>query len=88
MKSPSLDLSRFQVVKGNRGSLRGEMLDSFRRYLNPDRRASGYGELSHPRLAQIVQHIETDDLVAFLKQCQTAKCGFSKCFWGSLKTKK
>ncbi len=33
-----------------------------------------------------MSHLKKDDLYFFLKQCENAKCGFSACWWGALKT--
>ena len=33
-----------------------------------------------------LSHLNISDLYFFLKQCEVAKCGFSACWWGALKT--
>lgn len=87
MKADLLNHDRFKVVKGAKGSERGDLLDRFLWRLNPAREAAGYKPLTHGRLSYILQHIPTDELHGFLKECEHASCGFSRCFWGSLKMK-
>lgn len=88
IKKFSADLSRFQVVKGNRGSARGEMLDKFLEKLNPSREAAGYKPYSHARLSVLLAHIPTDDLFPFFRQCETSDIPFSAYFHWALKVKK
>jgi hypothetical protein len=86
IKSAQFDLSRFKVVKGNRGSARGEVLDMFLNRLNPSRVAAGYKPLSHSRLAVMLAHIkQVDELHAFYRQCDQAGIPFSAFFHWSLK---
>ena len=85
---PNLDLSRFTVVKHNRGSARGDLLDQFLERLNPPRVVSGYRPYTHARLSLMLAHIkETDDLHAFYRQCDAAGIPFSVYFHWSLKPK-
>lgn len=87
MNPSLLNPDRFNVVKGRKGSERGDLLDRFLWRLNPPREAAGYKPLTHGRLSHILQHVQTDELYGFLKECETASCGFSRCFWGRLKVK-
>lgn len=87
-KKASVDLSRFKVVKNNRGSARGEMLDEFLARLNPSREAKGYKPFSIKRLAMMLSHVPTEDLHAFYKQCDQAGIPFGAYFHWSLKPKK
>lgn len=82
------NLSKFKVVKNNRGSQRGEMLDKFLERLNPPRIADGYKPLSHSRLSKLLAHIPTEDLHAFYKQCENSDMPFGAYFHWSLKVKK
>lgn len=89
MKPLASNMARFKVVKGNRGSARGEILDRFLARLNPSREAAGYKPYTHARLSLLVQHIKgADELEAFYKQCDTAGIPFSAYFHWSLKPKK
>lgn len=87
-KSATTDLSRFKVVANNRGSARGELLDKFLARLNPARKADGYREYSHARIAVMLSHIPTDDLYAFYKQCEDAGIPFGAKFHYELKPRK
>lgn len=88
-KSVAANMARFQVVKGNRGSARGDILDRFLERLNPPRVASGYKPYTHARLSLMVQHIKgVDELEAFYKQCDKAGIPFSAYFHWALKPKK
>jgi hypothetical protein len=42
--------------------------------------------LSPTFIAFKMSHLKIPDLYFFLKQCEQANCGFSPCWWGSLKT--
>jgi hypothetical protein len=88
-KRPTTDLSRFKVVKGNRGSARGDLLDRFLERLNPPRKEAGYKPYTHARLSLMLQHITAiDDLHAFYDQCDKAGIPFSAYFHWALKPKK
>lgn len=88
-KRVTSSMSRFEVVKGNRGSGRGEILDRFLERLNPSMIAAGYKPYTHARLALKVQHIKGDDeLHAFYEQCSKANIPFSAYFHWALKPKK
>ena len=88
-KSATASLDRFQVVKGNRGSARGELLDRFLARLNPAREAKGYKKYTHSRLSMMLQHIkDVTELDAFYKQCEKSDIPFSAYFHWSLKPKK
>ena len=52
-----------------------------------DEVAGGYAKLTHGRLSMMIAHIPTDELRGFYQACETASCGFSRCFWGRLKVK-
>ncbi|MER0170329.1 MAG: hypothetical protein DU489_06945 [Nitrosomonas sp.] len=78
----------FQIIKNNRGSQRGEMLDKFLEKLNLARKGDGYKLLTHSRLSKMLSHIPTEDLHAFYRQCETAKIPFGAFFYWSLKVKK
>lgn len=88
MEKIRFDGAKFKVVKNNRGSERGELLDKFLVQLNPSREKSGFKPLSHARLSQLLSHIPSDDLHAFYRQCETANIPFSAYFFWSLKIKK
>ncbi len=83
-KSQAFDMSRFQVVQGNRGSTRSDLLDRFLERLNPPRLAAGYRPLSHGRLAAMFKGVPTGDLYPFFKDCERAN-DFSRFFWWSFK---
>lgn len=88
-KRVTSSMARFQVVLGNRGSARGEILDRFLERLNPSRVAAGYKPYTHARLSLMVQHIKgNDELHAFYEQCDKAGIPFSAMFHWSLKVKK
>ncbi len=88
LKPLATHMARFQVVKGNRGSARGEILDRFLKRLNPSREAAGYKPYTHARLSLMLQHIKgTDELHAFYEQCGKAGIPFSAFFHWSLKPK-
>lgn len=82
--NPLFSMDRFQVVKNNHGSQRGEMLDKFLARLNPPRIAEGFRPLTHGRLSQLLAHIPTEDLYAFHRSCEQAN-SYSRFFWWSLK---
>jgi len=42
--------------------------------------------LSPTFIAFKLSHLDVEDLHYFYKQCEQANCGFSKAWWGSLKT--
>lgn len=86
IKRANFDFSRIQVVKSNRGSARGEMLDKFLERINPGRKAVGLRPYSHARLSQLLQHVPTDQLYPFYRDCERAK-NFSAYFHWSLKPK-
>lgn len=89
IKTATTDMSRFKVVKNNRGSARGELLDKFLARLNPDREASGYKPYTHARVSLMLQHIKAiDELDAFYKQCEQSGIPFGAFFHWSLKPKK
>jgi hypothetical protein len=89
MNRITADLSRFQVVQGNRGSARGDILDRFLERLNPSRVAAGYKPYTHARLSLMLQHIKgADELHAFYEQCDKAGIPFSAYFHWALKPKK
>lgn len=81
-------MERFSVIKGNRGSARGEMLDKFLARLNPGRVAGGYKPLTHARIGKMLAHIPTDDLYAFYQLCERSDLPFGAFFHWSLKPKK
>lgn len=87
-KPLTASLDRFQVVSNNRGSERGELLDKFLARLNPARKADGYREYSHARIATMLAHIPTEDLYAFLRACETSDIPFGAKFHYELKVKK
>ncbi len=80
--------TKFKVIKNNRGSQRGELLDKFLSRLNPSRIADGYKPLTHSRISGFLAHIPTEDLHAFYQQCEKATIPFSAYFHWSLKVKK
>lgn len=86
MNLSHLSMDRFQVVPNNRGSDRGLLLDTILERVNPGMVAAGYKPWSHARLSAKVAHIQTDELGAFVKDCSQASCGFSRAFFGRLKT--
>ena len=88
MKTINFDQTKFKVVKNNRGSERGELLDKFLEKLNPTREKSGYKKLTHPRLSVMLSHIPTDELYAFYSQCEKSNIPFSPFFFWSLKAQK
>lgn len=88
MEKVQFNQTRFKVVKNNRGSQRGEILDKFLAKLNPSREASGYKPFTHARLSVMLAHIQTEDLHAFYRQCETTNIPFSAFFFWSLKVKK
>jgi hypothetical protein len=65
---------------------REEMVEKFRAALNCSRAAAGYRPFSYSRLAGMLQHIPTDDLYAFYRQCEGAR-SFSAYFHWALKPK-
>jgi hypothetical protein len=77
----------FKIVKGNRGSARGENLDKFLERLNRERDAEGYKPYTIERVAVLLAHVPTDDLHAFYKQCEQAGIPFGAYFHWSLKPK-
>lgn len=88
-KPLATNMARFQVVKGNRGSARGDILDRFLERLNPPRVAIKLKPYTHARLSLMLQHIKgTDELHAFYEQCEKAGIPFSAFFHCSLKPKK
>ena len=84
----NFDQTKFKVVKNNRGSQRGELLDKFLSHLNPAREKDGYPKLTHPGLSTILAGKKTDDLYIFYKQCLEAKMPFSAYFFWRLKEEK
>jgi hypothetical protein len=88
MKTGSLlfDVSRFTVAP-QRGSERGELLDKFLERLNPSRIQAGYKPYNHARLSVMLQHLKTDELYPFYRQCEQAGIPFSAFFHWSLKPK-
>ena len=88
MEKIRFDGEKFKVVKNNRGSQRGELLDKFLAKLNPTRVADGYKPLTHSRISKSLAHIPTEDLHAFYQQCEKSNIPFSAYFFWSLKIKK
>lgn len=76
---------RFSVVKGNRGSNRGEQLDRFLERLNAARVGTKYKPLTIQRLAMMLAHIPTEDLHAFYQMCEKSDLPFGAKFHYELK---
>jgi hypothetical protein len=72
--------------KGEPRSEREELLGVFLAKLNAQRIADGFPKLTYGRLARVLQHVPTEDLYAFYRQCDAAR-HFGKFFWWSLKPK-
>lgn len=86
IKRPTFDFSRVAVVKNNRGSHRGYLLDLFLARINDSRRAAGYSPYKIDRLAAELAHLSIQDLDAFYKKCAAAK-SFTAFYHWSLKVK-
>lgn len=88
-KKLAIDLSRFIVVKNNRGSQRGEILDKFLTRLNPSRVQAGFAPLTHPRLCRLLANYKSpQDLYIFFQECEKAGIPFSAYFHWRLKKDK
>lgn len=73
-----------EVLRPTIKSERAYIISQFVERLNQER-----GELkplAPSYVAFRLSHLKKDDLYFFLAQCEKANCGFSKCFFGSLKT--
>lgn len=74
-------------LKKSRRTERGDFIDTFTAKLNAERDGVKYKKLKKSFVAFKMSHIKTSELYFFLKQCEEYSGGFSKAFWGSLKTK-
>lgn len=88
MEKLKFEQTKFKVVKNNRGSQRGLILDQFLSHLNPAREKDGYSKLTHSYLSRLLMGKKTDDLYIFYKQCLEAKMPFSAYFFWRLKEEK
>lgn len=87
-KKVTTDLSRFKVVKGNKGSNYSEQLDRFLDRINPSRVSAGYKPYSHSRFGKMLKDAgyKSDDLYALYQECNKARC-FSSLLHYKLKNK-
>lgn len=69
------NLSRFKVVKGNKGSNYSTTLDDFLARLNPGREQAGYKPYSHARLGGMIKKAgyKAGDLHNLYKTCNEAR---------------
>jgi len=65
-------------------SERAYIISLFLEKINEER--GTYKPMTAGALAFKLSHLKKDDLYFFYGQCEKANCGFSKCFWGALKT--
>lgn len=66
-------------------SERASIVKDFVERLNSDRKKEGYKSLRASFYAVKMAHMNLEDLYWFYKNCETASCGFSRAWWGSLK---
>ena len=84
IKPATTNLSRFQVVKGNRGSQRAELIEKFLERVTATRQANGFRAISPARMGKMLAHIPTDQLYPFYRDCERAR-SFTAYFHWSLK---
>ena len=83
------DMSRFTTPTTGATSRRAYLLEQFLTGINTAQRVvDGYKPVTPARMGTMLAHMKDDDLYFFLRKCQAYKGPFSKCFFGSLKTKK
>lgn len=73
-----------EVLRPTIKSERAYLISLFLERLNQER--GTLKPLTPSYVAFRLSHLKKDDLYFFLAQCEKAKCGFSKCFFGALKT--
>lgn len=81
---------KYQLPTKTRNTERGSLIEEMTNAINLERVGTKYKPLSLRAVAVKVGHIETKDLYYLKSICMDSKnrCGsFSKCFFGSLKTK-
>jgi len=69
-------------------SERAELISKFLDRINSGRKGTQYKPMTARGVAMKLAHVPTEDLWAFYRMCDTAKCGFGAAFFGSLKVKK
>ncbi len=75
-----------QVVRKDRASERGELMEYFMVKLNISRVQDGLKPLSMPRMGKVLEGIPTKDLYYLKSVCDQAK-NFSKKFWWEINPK-
>jgi len=60
----------------------------FMEKINAGRVGTKYKPLSFVGVQQKLKHLSDFDVKWFYYECEKAKCGFSKCFFGALKERK
>ena len=71
-------------IKTNFRSERDEQLTLFYEKINADR--EGFKPVSYPRLAKLLEHLPTNEMYTFYRNCERAN-HFQKYFWYKLKNK-
>lgn len=83
------NLTRYTTPTTKAGSRRAHLLEQYLSKINTkERELAGFKPVTPARLGMMVAHMSEDDLEAFYKQASQYKGGFSKAFFGALKTKK
>ena len=67
---------------------REELLEQFVAEINREREGTNYKPVTFMAIKVKTAHLDLYDLKYFYRQCLLYKGGFSKCFFGALKTAK
>lgn len=87
MERIKFNLKKLKIEKTKITNERQELIKQFLDRINAERAGTKWKPLSARAVAIKVGHIPTSELYWFFKNCEQAKCGFSKAFFGSLKVK-
>lgn len=66
-------LERVSRKKGEKINPRGDVYRTFMLTVNPSRKALGYPLLTESRMGWMTKGVSTDDLIAFLYECEKSK---------------
>lgn len=89
MELPETYSEKFQpaaVQKNQPRNEREELLDRFLAKLNPDRLKKGMEEISHSRLAGMLEGRSSSDIYGLYQSCDRAR-SFGGLFWHLMKPK-